>query len=152
MTRRNKQPIKAALFAALLCLSAAAQPQTITGKVVAIADGDTLTVLDASNRQHKIRLDGIDAPESSQDWGSRAKQSLSDLVFGKTVTVISSKKDRYGRTLGKVMLDKRDINLEQIGVLLAVRHEVASITVKSVEYRISPAVPPAVSYWHVLDW
>jgi endonuclease YncB( thermonuclease family) len=114
MTRRNKQPIKAALFAALLCLSAAAQPQTITGKVVAIADGDTLTVLDASNRQHKIRLDGIDAPESSQDWGSRAKQSLSDLVFGKTVTVISSKKDRYGRTLGKVMLEKLDINLEQV--------------------------------------
>jgi endonuclease YncB( thermonuclease family) len=114
MAATNKQPIKAALFAALLFLSAAAQPQTITGKVVAIADGDTLTVLDASNRQHKIRLDGIDAPESSQDWGSRAKQSLSDMVFGKTVTVISSKKDRYGRTLGKVMLDKLDVNLGQI--------------------------------------
>jgi endonuclease YncB( thermonuclease family) len=102
------------LLAALLCLSAAAQPQTITGKVVAIADGDTLTVLDASNKQHKIRLDGIDAPESSQDFGSRAKQSLSDLVFGKTVTAISSKKDRYGRTLGKVMLDGKNVNLEQI--------------------------------------
>jgi endonuclease YncB( thermonuclease family) len=114
MTRRNKQPIKAALFAALLCLSTAAQPQTITGKVVAIADGDTLTVLDASNRQHKIRLDGIDAPESSQDFGSRAKQSLSDLVFGKTVTVTSRKKDKYGRTLGTVTLDGRDINQEQI--------------------------------------
>jgi endonuclease YncB( thermonuclease family) len=114
MTKRNKHPIKASLFAALLCLSAAAQPQTITGKVVAISDGDTLTVLDANNRQHKIRLDGVDAPESSQDFGSRAKQSLSDLVFGKTVTVISSKKDRYGRTLGKVMLDKLDINLGQI--------------------------------------
>ena len=124
MAMRNKQPIKAALLAALLCLSAAAQPQAITGKVVAIADGDTLTVLDASNRQHKIRLDGIDAPESSQDFGSRAKQSLSDLVFGKTVTVISSKKDRYGRTLGKVTLDGRDINLEQTaryGVVLCVR-------------------------------
>jgi len=52
------------------------QPQTITGKVVAIADGDTITVLDASNQQHKIRLDGIDAPESNQDFGSRSKQSL----------------------------------------------------------------------------
>jgi hypothetical protein len=50
MTSRNKQPIKAALFAALLCLSATAQPQTIAGKVVAIADVDTFTVLDASNR------------------------------------------------------------------------------------------------------
>ena len=114
MTKRNKQAIKAALFAALLYLSAAAQSQTITGKVVAISDGDTITVLDANNRQHKIRLDGIDAPESSQDWGSRAKQSLSDMVFGKTVTVISSKKDTYGRTLGKVMLDKQDINLGQV--------------------------------------
>jgi endonuclease YncB( thermonuclease family) len=114
MTKINKQSIGTALFAGLLCLSAAAQQQTITGKVVAIADGDTLTVLDASNKQHKIRLDGIDAPESSQDFGSRAKQSLSDLVFGKTVTIISSKKDRYGRTLGKVMIEKRDVNLEQI--------------------------------------
>lgn len=114
MTKRNKQPIKAVLLVAVLCLSAAAQPQTITGKVVAIADGDTLTVLDASNKQHKIRLDGIDAPESSQDFGSRAKQSLSDLVFGKTVTVISSKKDKYGRVLGKVTLEGKNVNLEQI--------------------------------------
>ncbi len=60
----------------------------------AIAEGDRLTVLDASNRQHKIRLDGLGAPESSPDFGSRVKQNLSDLVFGKTVTVISSKKDR----------------------------------------------------------
>jgi endonuclease YncB( thermonuclease family) len=66
-------------------------------------------------RRTQINLpNSIDAPESSQDFGSRPKQSLSDLVFGKTVTVISSKKDRYGRTLGKVTLDGRDINLEQI--------------------------------------
>lgn len=114
MTRRNKQPIQAALLGAILFLSAAARPQTITGTVVAIADGDTLTVLDAGKKQHKIRLNGIDAPESAQGFGSRAKQSLSDLVFGKTVTVISSKKDRYGRTLGKVTINGRDINLEQI--------------------------------------
>ena len=113
MTRRNKQSIKAALLAALLCLSATAQPQTITGKVVAISDGDTLTVLDANNRQHKIRLDGIDAPESSQDFGSRAKQSLSDLVFGKTVTVTSAKRDRYGRIVGQVLCDGKSANIEQ---------------------------------------
>jgi len=117
MTKRNKQHIKAALLSTILYLSAAAQPQTITGTVVAIADGDTLTVLDASNKQHKIRLDGIDAPESSQDFGSRSKQSLSDLVFSKTVTVFSSKKDRYGRALGKVTIDGRDINLEQIRIM-----------------------------------
>src|SRR4030095_16226541 len=114
MTKKSKQLIEAVLLASLLCLSATAQPRIITGKVVGVSDGDTVTVLDEQKRQHKIRLDGIDAPEASQDCGSRAKQSLSDLVFGKTVTVISSKKDRYGRTLGKVMIDRRDINLEQI--------------------------------------
>jgi endonuclease YncB( thermonuclease family) len=87
---------------------------TITGKVVGVSDGDTITVLDEQKRQYKVRLDGIDAPESSQDFGIRAKQSLSDLVSGKTVTVISSKKDKYGRTLGKVTLDGKNINLEQI--------------------------------------
>ncbi len=110
----------AALLVALLCLSATAQPQTITGKVVSIADGDTLTVLDDQQRQHKIRLDGIDAPErpeSNQDFGSRSKQSLSDLVFGKTVTVTSRKKDRYGRALGNVTLDGKDINQEQINLM-----------------------------------
>jgi len=111
----SKTSIKTIFILFALCLSASAQPQTIIGKVVGVSDGDTITVLDASKRQHKVRLDGIDAPESSQDFGSRAKQSLSDLVFGKTVTVLGSKKDRYGRTVGKVMLgDGKDINLEQI--------------------------------------
>jgi len=49
----------------------AAQPQTITGKVVGVSDGDTITALDEQKRQHKIRLDGIDAPESSHDCGYR---------------------------------------------------------------------------------
>jgi endonuclease YncB( thermonuclease family) len=71
-----------------------AQPLTIIGKVVGVSDGDTITVLDDQKRQHKIHLIGIDAPESNQDYGSRAKQSLSDLVFGKTVTVTNSKRDR----------------------------------------------------------
>jgi len=107
---RVRQSASAALLAALLYLSASAQPQTITGKVVGVSDGDTITVLDADKRQHKIHLDGIDAPESNQDFGSRAKQSLSDLVFGKTVTVTSRKKDIYGRMLGTVTLDGKDIN------------------------------------------
>jgi endonuclease YncB( thermonuclease family) len=106
-------------IAALILLATAtpanSQTQAITGKVVGVSGGDTLTVLDDQKRQHKIRLDGIYAPESSQDFGSKAKQSLSELVFGKTVIVLSSKKDRDGRIVGKVMLrDGRDINLEQI--------------------------------------
>jgi endonuclease YncB( thermonuclease family) len=114
MTNKVKPIIKAVLLATLLCLSAVAQPQIITGKVVGVSDGDPITMLDEQKRQHKIRLDGIDAPESSQDFGSRSKQSLSDLVFGSVVTVNSSKKDRYGRTVGKVTLNGRDINLEQL--------------------------------------
>jgi endonuclease YncB( thermonuclease family) len=112
----ERGPVVGILFAALLCLTATAQhpQQAITGKVVGVSDGDTITVLDANKRQHKIRLVGIDAPESSQAFGSRSKQSLSDLVFGKTVTVTSWEKDRYGRTLGTVTLDGKDINLEQV--------------------------------------
>ena len=111
---RARQSVAAALLATLLCLSATAQQQTITGKVVGVSDGETITVLDADNRQHRVRLMGIDAPEINQDFGRRAKQSLSDLVFGKTVTVTSRKKDKYGRTLGEVTLDGKDINLEQV--------------------------------------
>ena len=53
---RVTQSVVAALLAALPCLSVAAQPQTITGRVVGVSDGDTITVLDASNKQHKIGL------------------------------------------------------------------------------------------------
>jgi endonuclease YncB( thermonuclease family) len=67
----NRTTIRALLILFALLLSATAQPQTITVKVVAIAEGDTLTVLDANNQQHKVRLDGIDTPESHQDFGTR---------------------------------------------------------------------------------
>jgi len=111
---RVRRPVTAALLATLLCLSATAQRQTITGKVVGVSDGDTITVLDGQQRQYKVRLLGIDAPESNQDFGSRAKQSLSDLVFGKTVTVTSEAKDMYGRVLGDVTVDGKNVNLEQV--------------------------------------
>jgi len=87
---------------------------TLQGRVVGIADGDTVTVLDASNIQWKIRLMGIDAPEKKQAFGNRSKQYLSDLVYNKQVTVEYSKKDRYGRTVGKVVVDGVDANFEQV--------------------------------------
>src|SRR5262249_11940245 len=114
MKRSGKRVFVSLLALTAFCLLVTAQTVLITGKVISISDGDTITVLDSSQHQHKIRLNGIDAPESSQDFGSGSKQSLSDLVFGKTVTIISSKKDKYGRALGKVTRDGRDINLEQI--------------------------------------
>jgi endonuclease YncB( thermonuclease family) len=96
-------------------LQALTEARTITGKVVGIADGDTLTVLTAEKRQHKIRLAGIDAPESTQAFGLRSKQALSALVFGSTVTVTVRAQDKYGRVLGIVRDETgRDINLAQI--------------------------------------
>ena len=86
----------------------------ITGRVVRVADGDTITVLDAAKTQHKIRLQGIDAPEKSQAFGQRSKQHISDIVFGKSVTVTWDATDRYGRILGTVWLDGKDINLQMV--------------------------------------
>ncbi len=82
--------------------------------VVHVADGDTITVLDAGKVQHKVRLAGIDAPEKAQPFGQRSRESLEDLVAGRTVIVETHKKDRYGRYVGKVILNSRDVNLEQI--------------------------------------
>lgn len=98
----------------LLALTLAVQAETITGRVVGIADGDTVTVLDAQKVQHKIRLSGIDAPEKSQPFGNRSKESLSDLAFDKTVVVETEKRDRYGREVGKILVNGRDVNLIQV--------------------------------------
>ena len=87
---------------------------TIEGRVVSVADGDTITILDNDKMQHKIRLAGIDAPEKTQAFGNRSKESLSNLVFSKVVTVETEKKDRYGRDVGKVLVNGVDANLEQV--------------------------------------
>lgn len=88
--------------------------QTLTGRVIRIADGDTVTVLDATNTQHRIRLQGIDAPESHQAFGTQSKKSLSDMIFDKDVSVIYDKTDQYGRLVGKILLNGKDVNLEQV--------------------------------------
>lgn len=72
----------------------ACTPFRLTCRVVGAADGDTVTVLDAQKVQHKIRLAGIDAPEKAQPFGNRSKESLSDLVFDKTVLIETEKRDR----------------------------------------------------------
>jgi endonuclease YncB( thermonuclease family) len=103
------------LFATFLILfSCSLQAATVQGKVVHVADGDTITVLDATNTQHKIRLQGIDAPEKAQAFGQKSKQSLHRLVHSKQVTIELQKKDKYGRTVGKVVLNSLDVCLEQI--------------------------------------
>ena len=104
---------------ALLLFSFGLNAGTIQGKVVSVADGDTITVLDATNTQHKIRLQGIDAPEKAQPFGQKSKQSLSQMVQSKQVTVEYQKKDKYGRTLGKVLHNGIDVCLEQIKLGMA---------------------------------
>lgn len=92
-------------------LSTMAAAETYTGRVVGVADGDTVTVLDSANTQHKVRLAGIDAPEKKQAFGQVSTQYLADLVFGKVVTIETRKRDRDKRELGKVIIDGRDANL-----------------------------------------
>jgi len=92
----------------------AAQAGIITGTVVGIADGDTLTVLNHDQREIKIRLAEIDAPEKRQAFGTRSKQSLSDLCFGKQAQVVSKVKDRYKRTVAHVKCSGVDANTEQV--------------------------------------
>jgi endonuclease YncB( thermonuclease family) len=102
------------LFFIILFLVSPVHAVEYEGKVVGVSDGDTLTVLDSSKTQHKIRLHQIDAPEKNQDYGQRSKQSLSDLVYGKQVTVSVVTTDKYGRKVGKVTVNGTDANLEQV--------------------------------------
>jgi len=88
--------------------------QNFTGECVGDADGDTITVLSPVTNQVKIRLEGIDCPEGGQDFGNRAKQFTSALVFGKQVEVRPTGQDRYGRTLARVFVDGKDLSLELV--------------------------------------
>lgn len=81
----NGMRILCCLLAATLLLPFAAMADTVAGRVVAISDGDTVTVLDSDNRQHKIRLAGIDAPESHQPFGQKSKTNLSALTYNREV-------------------------------------------------------------------
>lgn len=90
------------LFGLTLTFSVLAHGETIAGRVVGVSDGDTLTILDGSNTQYKIRLAAIDAPEKAQPFGQRGKQKLSEICFGKNASVIVVSTDRYGRSVGDV--------------------------------------------------
>lgn len=86
----------------------------LSGKVVSVHDGDTITVLDEDKHQHRIRLAGIDAPELGQAFGRASREHLAGLVAGKQVSVEWQKHDKYRRVLGKVLVDGVDANLEQL--------------------------------------
>jgi len=107
--------MRASLAAFALILTAtAAQAGELRGRVVAVADGDTLTIVDANWRQRHIRLAGIDAPEKQQPFGQRSKQSLSDLCYGRNAVIENKGRDRYGRIIGRVTCAGIDANAEQV--------------------------------------
>lgn len=90
-----------------------------TGWVVGVTDGDTIKVLH-NGRAEKIRLYGIDCPEKGQPYGSKAKHLTSSLAFGKEVNVRVVDVDRYGRTVGEVILpDGRNLSSELVAAGLA---------------------------------
>ncbi len=107
--------MKPLFLLSLLLLSLSLFSAEIKGKVVAVTDGDTITVLDEMDKGNfKIRLDKIDAPEKKQAFGNKAKQFLSSLIFGKQVTVRYKAVDRYGRIVGVVYCDGVEINLVMV--------------------------------------
>lgn len=115
-TMKNISPVRVLsiiLFAFIFC-AVANGAEVLSGKIVGIADGDTVTVLTPEKLQVKIRLEGIDAPEAGQEYGQNSKQALSALIFGKEVTVRQSGTDRYGRTLGWISAFGTDVNREMV--------------------------------------
>jgi len=106
--------LKKLVFFCLLFFTILSFADELIGKVIKVSDGDTITVLDSNNQKHKIRLKGIDAPESQQVYGDISTQSLSELVYDKEVLVTWDKKDKYYRILGKVIVDGNDANYEQL--------------------------------------
>jgi micrococcal nuclease len=112
-----------ALLFILLFVSLAYASQGYPAHVVGVSNGDTLTVLTAEKKQVKIRLAGIDAPETGQDFGQRAKQAASEMAFGKDVTIRASGQDRYGRTVAEVILpDGRNLGREMVRAGMAWRY------------------------------
>ena len=88
--------------------------ESMSGRCVGVTDGDTFTLLVEGDRQEKIRLWGIDAPEGGQDFGQASKKALRSLIHNRELRVDVTGQDRYGRTIGKVYLGSDYINLRMV--------------------------------------
>jgi micrococcal nuclease len=108
-------PSAPAVFAALvLAFTALGQEPVILGRVVGVTDGDTIKVLISEKQLLRIRLAFCDAPEKKQAFGARAKQAMSELVFGKDIELRTHAIDRYGRTVAQVLVDAKDVGAEMV--------------------------------------
>lgn len=121
-----------------------------TGSVVGVTDGDTLTMLDEQDQQHVIRLAEIDAPERSQPWGNRSRQTLAELTFGKTVSVRQTDTDRYGRIVGRVFAGGEDVSQAMVeqGAAWAYRQYLTDETLIATEVR---ARRQGVGLWSIRE-
>ena len=113
MSKRAGIRIRKLGFLIALMVSIGASAETLTGTVVGVADGDTITVLDANREQHKIRLGGIDAPEKAQPFGQRSKESLSAMVFGKEADLTSWRARRSDLSVQPWALHHRALTLRR---------------------------------------
>lgn len=108
--RRDSLNIALVLGAAM---HAGAYAADVSGRVVSVHDGDTLTVL-VDRVQIRVRLDSIDAPELGQAFGQRSRESLASLCAGVSASVQQIDRDRYGRTVGRVACRGKDASTEQV--------------------------------------
>ncbi|MCE2909882.1 MAG: thermonuclease family protein [Betaproteobacteria bacterium] len=103
----------------VVALAGAAQPaeaqtrqrpaQGQQGLVVAVTDGDTLTLRLPDGQPVTVRLRDIDAPEICQPWGPEAKAALSDLALNKLAILTPSARDSFGRVVGRVTVEELDV-------------------------------------------
>ena len=116
------RPVRRSLFCchaavAALCLFASlahGRVLELEGRVVAVHDGDTVTLLDGMQVEHRVRIAGIDAPERGQPFGTSAKENLARLMHGRRVAAHCHKRDRFGRDVCSVLVGGRDVGLEQV--------------------------------------
>lgn len=103
-----------AIFIQVLFLHSNAFAADLTGRVIKVYDGDTITIIDSAKNQHRIRLAQIDAPERNQPWGTKSRNNLNGILSGNNVTVKVHGKDNYGRVIGTVFLNGIDLCKEQV--------------------------------------
>lgn len=117
MKRFGKELVAVLLMA--LGLAAPGWAEQFQAKVIRVLDGDTIEIL-RNGQPERIRLNGIDCPEKAQAFGQRARQFTAESCFGKVVAIDDRGRDRYGRTIGEVVLpDGRDLNHELVGAGMA---------------------------------
>jgi endonuclease YncB( thermonuclease family) len=103
----------------LTLIAAPLRAQTLAGKVIAVGDGDTVTIMDTAGARHRVRLVGVDAPERRQSYGATARAALAARVLQRQVVIEGVGRDRYRRLLGRVLCGGSDVNLEMVRAGLA---------------------------------